>query len=333
MPRVPTFVALALAAHAVTAAAQCTPGGPPNLPARSGALIGVVMDSLHLPIEGAEVFISRPARKARSETNGRFTLDSLKPGIYTISVRKIGYEMAVQDYDVIAAGSHARFCLVAEPVRLVPMIASAKRMGLGGVVGDSTYGPLLGAEVKAMGTADRAVTDSTGEFFLPLKPGTHAVLVTSPGFGRQLLSVTIPKDSGRQVAVWLGSVPRNPNTLAVAYDNMRLRILNANANRSALVSPEVLSKRYDTFFAAQAAINDKIPPECMAMVDGGPWQLPLAAIAKEDIAFMELYLVKGPRSGPTSIGPAGTQGGKVLSTQAPRQGAPCGAFEVWVWLK
>ena len=321
--------AIALVGAASTLGAQCTPGGPANPAAQRNALTGIVMDSAHVVIEGAEVFVEKPARRARTDVNGRFVIDKLDPGTYTVSARRIGYEVAQQDYIVTDSGGVARFCLIPDVSHLQPMITSSKRIGIGGVIGDSTYQPLAGAEVRVLGQ-DRAVSDSAGGFFIPVRPGTYAVTVTKPGYGRQLVSVTVPKDSGRQIAVWLGSPPRNPNRMAAAYDEMRIRIDTANSNRSALWSAEKLSTVSVNFrFAAQTAIKTKLPDECDAIIDGGPWRLPIDAIAKEDVATMEIYMGKAARGGATSIDSRGT------GAQRERTGEywGCLPFVIFVWLK
>jgi hypothetical protein len=287
------------------------------------------MDSAHLVIEGAEVFIERPAKRTRTAVDGKFVIDDLNPGTYTVSVRRIGYEMAVQDYIVTDSGGVARFCLIPDVTALQPMITSSKRLGIGGVIGDSTYQPLPGAEVKVLGQ-ERAISDSAGGFFIPLKPGTYAVTVTKPGFGRQLISVTVPKDSGRQIAVWLGSPPRNPNRMAVAYDEMRMRIDTANANRSALMSAEALARvSVDLRFAAQMAIKGRLPDPglCFAYIDGGPYVLPIDIIPKEDVRAMEVYMSKRASSGATSMDSRGTAG-----SARPRED-PCPGYTIYVWMK
>ncbi|MEO5567537.1 MAG: carboxypeptidase regulatory-like domain-containing protein [Gemmatimonadaceae bacterium] len=331
MPAVMCLVALFALGQA--AAGQCLVGGPASPLPKPGALVGVVMDSALRVLDGAEVLVDGPLRRARTGIDGRFVMDSLPVGSYSVSVRRIGYEMAVQEYQVTTDGGVARFCLLPATRRLLPMVTSAKRLGLGGVIGDSLYKPLAGAEVRVLAGSSPVLADSTGGFFIPLKPGPYTIVVSKAGYGRQIVSVTIPKDSGREVAVWLGPVPRNPNRLLAAYQDMRDRLLNANPSRSALISAEELGKNYDAFFAAQAAIRNRIPPDCRAIIDGGPYTLPLAAIPKEDVAAIEIYQISIARARP-SVDRRGSSGGRTFSTAPPPAKGYCGAsFDVYVWLK
>jgi len=312
---------------------RCLPGGPAGPLPQPGALVGVVLDSALRVIDGAEVLVERPLRRTRSGVDGRFVIDGLQVGSYKVSVRRVGYEMAAQEYQVTTGGGVARFCLLPTTHRLLPVVTSARRLGLGGVVGDSLYKPLAGAEVRVLAGSAPVLTDSAGGFFIPLKPGPHTFVVSKAGYGRQLVSVRIPKDSGREVAVWLGPMPRNPNRLLAAYEDMRDRLLKANPNRSALVSAEELDQKYDVFFAAQAAIRNRIPDDCRAIIDGGPYTLPLAAIQKEEVAAMEIYDIRTTRARPT-MDRRGSAGGRTFSTApAPAKGF-CGAsFDVYVWMK
>jgi hypothetical protein len=60
--------------------------------AQVGTLRTVVMDSLGLPISGAEVTISTLARMARTDTAGRTQIGSLPTGTFEILVRQFGYQ-------------------------------------------------------------------------------------------------------------------------------------------------------------------------------------------------------------------------------------------------
>jgi hypothetical protein len=319
------------------ALAQCTPGGPPIPAAIARSITGTVMDTSHQVLENVTVGIKKPRRQAKTNAQGRFTLTDLDTGTYEISVYKIGYETAVQSYIVTDTGGVARFCLIPEPRELPSMISSAKRLGLSGVIGDSTYKALAGAEVRVMGAGLHVLTDSAGLFHLPVPKGTYPVWVSKPGYAKQLISVTIPADSGREIAVWLGSPLPNANAVAARIDDMRNRILWARPNRSALISAEQIARSVaplNGILLAQAKANVK--PECEAHIDGTDFTLPLYMIDKEDVLMMEIYLVGSRRGGASSISSAGTAGGKTIRPSGTVSGGPpsgnqCGT--IWVWLK
>jgi len=323
--------ALLTTAMAATAAAQqCKPGPPINPPAVQRAIVGVVLDTANHPIENANVGMRKPRREARTSTNGRFQLSDLAPGTYEVTVRRLGYETTVANYIVADSGGVARFCLVPEARGLAPMITSASRSGLAGIVGDSTYKPVAGAEIRALGANASTLSDATGSFYLPLKPGTYAVWVSKAGFDRQTLSVTIPPDSGRQVAVWLGSPRPDKNRYASNLEDMRGRILRANPMYSSLVSSEKIGL-YSTDLAGVAQAESKggrVHDDCEAVIDGGPMTLPLYMIDKADVAMMEVYIPRSKRGGATSIISSGTR----APTSVGNLGGKCTAT-IFVWMK
>lgn len=331
-----SLAAVFVAIGASEAIAQCTPGGPANPAAITRAIVGTIMDTSHQVLENVTVGIKKPRRQAKTNALGRFTLTDLDTGTYEISVYKIGYETAVQSYVVTDTGGVARFCLIPEPRELPAIVASAKRLGLSGVIGDSTYKPLPGAEVRVMGAGLHALTDSAGGFHLPVPKGTYPVWVSKPGYAKQLLSVTVPADSGREIAVWLGSPLPNANAIAARIDDMRNRILWARPNRSALVSAEQIARSgapLNGILVAQAraAVKD----DCPAKIDGTDFTLPLYLIDKEDVLMIEAYARGNPRNTTQSISGAGTRGGKNITVGAPSAGPPSLVTcpEIWIWLK
>ncbi len=60
--------------------------------AQSGTLTGTVLDATtRQPIEGVTIEIRGSVLSASSRANGRYTILSVPPGIYTVSARKLGY--------------------------------------------------------------------------------------------------------------------------------------------------------------------------------------------------------------------------------------------------
>jgi hypothetical protein len=327
MKRTLVLVALVSAGSAHLSRAQCAPGGPPNPATTPRAITGIVMDTAHVPLANVTVAIRNPRRSTKTNAQGRFQLADLDTGTYEISVFRIGYEGALQSYVVTDTGGVARFCLIPEARALPTMVTSSTRPGLAGVVGDSNYAVLEGAEVRALGGGAHALTDSAGGFYLPLKSGTYPIVITKPGYGRQLISVTIPSDSGRQIAVWLGSPALNANRMAAALDSMHDRILWARPNRTALVSSEELAKfNVPLAGVAQLEVKAKVLDICEAVIDGGPFTLPLFTIDKADVAMMEVYIAGPARDMPRSINPAGTSPSRAVSAL----GGGCPSIYVWM---
>lgn len=324
----PWLLAGSLIGLATTADGQCTPGGPPNPAAIRGSLVGIVMDSAHDPLENASVFIRNPQRQARTNPIGHFRIDSLAPGTYELTVRRLGYDIAVQSYTVTEDGGVARFCLIPDPRGLAPVVTAVQRGGLGGFVGDSTYKMLAGAEVRTVVGGGRAVTDSTGAFFIDLKPGTYALTVKKEGFGMQFLSVTVPRDSGRQIAVWLGSPPRNARRLAAAIEDSmkyRLNFIARAAHFKLLSSEDLMKNPSDILATVGASAVTTVSPECEAYVDGSQYKVPLYTIDKAEIAAIEVYVKKEYAGGVTSINSAGTTG-------PASEGSRCKVL-LYVWMK
>src|SRR5690242_16529370 len=172
-------------------------------PAGPGTLVGVVADTLATPLDSAEVFIASLKLHATAEPNGTFRFDGIKPGSYEISARRLGFFPQVQEVVVGDSGGVATFSLVRRLQPLPTVVTSAPRGGLSGVIGDSSYNILQGAEVTMLATDHRAITDSTGSFFMAAKPGRYMVRVQHQGYASRLIGVTIPQDSGRRILIGL----------------------------------------------------------------------------------------------------------------------------------
>ena len=301
-----------------TAASQCLPGGPANPPAIKGAIVGIVLDRNNTPLESANVIIRTPRRATRTRSDGRFQLMDLDTGVYEVTVQKIGYPLFSWSYVVTDSGGVARFCLSPEVRILPPTISSVSAGGLSGVIGDSLMKPLPGAEVRAIGSGVHTLTDSTGAFFMDLRKGTYPIMISKPGHARQLMSVTIPKDSGRQITAFLGAPQRNANRMAANLDAMRERMLWATPATSGIMSnEELLKSSMDVRAAAQRLSRARIDDDCPAIIDGGPYSLPLSIIDKRDVAMVEAYAITPPRRRGVPQRPVNT---------------PCAA-RVYVWMK
>jgi hypothetical protein len=299
--------------------AQCLPGGPPTPRAVKGSIVGIVLDRGNRPLENADVIIATLRRQARTRPDGRFQLMDLDTGTYDVVVRKIGYQIFSWMYVVTPdSGGVARFCLAPEVRILPPSITAVSRGGLSGIIADSLFKPLPGAEVRAVGAGEHAITDSAGAFFMGLKRGTYAILVSKSGYARQLLSVTIPRDSGRQITAFLGLPPRNANRMAANLQSMHDRMLMARPSTSGIMSNEdLMNTSTDLRGAAQRLSHAGVADYCPAIIDGGPYSLPLSIIDKRDVSMLEVYALSLPRRRGAPQRPVNS---------------PCAA-QVYVWMK
>jgi hypothetical protein len=311
------------------ASAQCGQSGPTAPSAVARTMVGLITDNNNNPLEHVEVILSQPRRKVTTNSQGQFTIADLDPGSYPITVRRIGYEPGTAVVDVTSNGANPRICIDVEPEPLAPLVTSVPRGGLAGTVGDASYAMLPGAQVGAIGGGRTAITDSAGNFFLDLKPGTYGLQVGKKGYGTRFVSVTIPKDSGRKVTIWLmPTTPGQQRRQAYGHDSLRWRLLEKGTFHN-LFSAEDLSKT--SMDVAQVVANRVVAPpndNCEAIVDG-EYPLPLWAIDKSEIELMEVYphSMHSPR-GVTSMR-AGSS--SPIKAQQTRQSA-CSA-EIFVWLK
>jgi hypothetical protein len=67
---------------------------------------GRVTDNSGAPLAGADVALRGPASYAtRTDAAGAFSVGSMLPGIYSVTVRKAGYATATDDVALIAGSS------------------------------------------------------------------------------------------------------------------------------------------------------------------------------------------------------------------------------------
>src|SRR3954468_20137986 len=55
------------------------------------AIVGIVRDTLALPVDGAEISIVDLKRRVFAGSDGKFRFDDIKPGEYAVRARKLGY--------------------------------------------------------------------------------------------------------------------------------------------------------------------------------------------------------------------------------------------------
>jgi hypothetical protein len=313
------------------AEAQAGVDSIPTKLAGARTVVGVVYDTTGNFIEGAEVRIVALQLRAVSGPDGRYLFTDVKPGTYDVSARRIGYLPQVRPVVVGPDGGSINFGLVPFARGLPAVVVAAELGGLSGVVGDTAYLIVPGAEISVLAANGRAVTDSAGTFHIDLKPGTYMVRISRPGFATQMTSVTIPQDKGRRINVWLSPSSR----AATIVENLRATQL---AERLVVRNP-VWSKIYShedierlgfsnlTEVATHGAVR-RMNESCMASLDGGPNSAPLWSLSAAELEFVEVSMEKPAKGGVKSI----TGGGKSVGRDAPETSKDCPATVI-AWLR
>ena len=293
-------------------------------------LVGFVHDTLGNPVDSVLVFIPSEKRRVMTTADGKFRFDDVKPGTYDVSARRLGYLPLIKEVVVAEGGGTTTFRLVPIVRTLAPVVTTVDRGGLSGVVGDTGYNIIQGAQVHVISTDLHAATDSMGRFFLDVKPGKYMVNFTAPGYASRLMSVNVPGDSGRRIVAWLA-----PTTLrASRMEAFNLQELGFRMD----TMPPVRSRRFtredinrvgyeDLLQMANAgAAGKRVDESCWAYLDGGPDSIPIWGLAAADLEFVEVYTKKDARRAPTSI-----MNNKRVSTQvAPQSDCP---VRIYAWLR
>src|SRR4051812_29267341 len=200
----------------VVLAAAATAQDPTKLPAvvskaDSGRVLrGVVLDTNQMVVPEAEIVIGALKPRVIGKADGTFIFTDMPKGKCEVRARKIGYGPQLKIVKITGdGGSMEPFELVPIPRALPAVVSASSRLGLSGVVADTSFTGLPGVDVKVMGSGLLAQSDSSGAFWLPAKPGSHFVTFHRDGFRDRVVSVDIPGDTGRRITVSL--VPGSPS--------------------------------------------------------------------------------------------------------------------------
>jgi hypothetical protein len=272
-------------------------------------LTGVVRDTSGDPVNGVEITIPDLKRRLYNDADGLFRFDSMPRGKHRLRARKIGYAPQVREVVVGDSGAVAEFEIVPFARALPPMVTSAERGGLSGVVGDTAFRTLPGAAVRLLGHGMHTTTDSLGTFFIPAKPGVYMVAITKEGYGDRMVGVTIPEDSGRRIMAWLQPSSGSVEVRAVHnVEDLRYRIAWMKKSESVLYTrDQLLALDIEWLYDAVAMTGAKFGAteaysrDCNVMVNGGPLIRNLATITIDEVESLEVY--------PGSIGGKRTVGG------------------------
>lgn len=179
-----TLAGLAIAAVCAVATARAQ---------GTGEIRSRVLDEAGAPVVDAQVELAPGPRRALTENDGGFSFAQLKPGSYTLQLRRIGYRPQTISVDVGAgATASPAITLVAIPRVLDSIRVSEKANGLRytGTVLDERSAPIEGAIVMVPGKARELRTDASGRFSVEgFGAGTVIARVRKIGYAPQLHSL------------------------------------------------------------------------------------------------------------------------------------------------
>ncbi len=180
---------------------------PAGLLAQGGGLAVLVVDQDSRPIEGAQGIVNRMV--ATTGADGMLYFPGLAPGQYQLATRSVGYRMDVRQVEVTGeVTTRVIVKMMRLPLRLPPVIVSAVRPGLYGVVSNTRLEPLAGVEVRLLGRGGRTIrTDSAGRFSHPGAMGAYLVRFSAKGHEERRFGVTVPDEGGQEMLVQLGDDP------------------------------------------------------------------------------------------------------------------------------
>jgi hypothetical protein len=281
-------------------ALPCEVRGQTGGPGPVASFSGRVVDTAGLAIGGVEVALTDLRRSVLSNSAGAFRIDSVPRGQWVVRVRKIGYAAETRTVDIDSAMAPVEFRLIPVARQLVPVVTSASRLGLGGIVNDLAGKPVEKARVRVLGTGLETMTDSAGAFWIAAPAGNFMVAAGKKTYAERLAGVSIPKDSGRQVTIWLKPATSVPVREAWKIEDFRERLAwtqrpSQRLNQSFFTRDQLEKDGYEWIYDVVQDIWERqgrqgfVGQECALVVDGGPEIVSLAGLLVDDIESIEIY--------------------------------------------
>ena len=220
------------------------------------ALSGTVSDTAGTPLKGGEIELAGTPLRAAIDARGRFTINGILPGIYTMKLRGAQDTTVILQSPMKFADTTAALkillprSVIAASARPAPTGNTATFMGT--VMADSTNQPIADAEILLSALGLTARSDARGEFTLPgITPGTHAVVVRRVGYGPMTATLEFPERQAvrRRVVLQrltvLDSVvtEATPDPMMLAFEEHRKRGFGEFLTRADLEKSEAFTLR------------------------------------------------------------------------------------------
>jgi len=165
-------------------------------------LRGTVLDNQAHPLAGAKISViqSETTVSVPSAPNGNYELRNLKPGSYTVSAYKVGYQVTSQAVSLKTAATEQRnfqlSALGSETVNKLIKNAIASQGEVRGILRAQTGAPIANASIEARSAGRsiliaRTLTNSRGEYGLRLAEGRYDLKARQQSFqdGNSTVSV------------------------------------------------------------------------------------------------------------------------------------------------
>ena len=177
---------------------------------------GRALDPAGHPIENVQVTLAPGNRRAVSFDNGDFDFTGLAVGTYTLTARRIGYQ--VGSISVFARDSITRVTITLVPIprELDSIRITERQSGLRytAVVLDQNDQPVTGAEVVAVGARRNITTDSLGRFSVAgLSRGTLILQIRKIGYARYFNSLRMLSE--RADTIYMARLPQTMTPVQV----------------------------------------------------------------------------------------------------------------------
>lgn len=347
MRKLVEFTFALVLASAFAASVSALHAQTPRAPATPNTIVGVVTDTSGMPLQDVDVTVVKLQRSARTRPDGTFRFESVPNGSYEIRARGVGYIAPTQTTMVGKDGAVVAFRMLRFGQALSARVTVASRGGLSGIIGDTAFHAIAGLKVQAVGEPLSATTDSSGAFYMPLKPGKYLLRVDGDGFERQTVGVSIPENEGRQVALWMTpSSGSSDNIEAQGLFDMGQRKVRSSPATTRYLSRDELESQgvVDLLALARRWSTGQITVDCTVVLGGTATkltpggqtagiQVPISQLMTADIEFVEVYLPRaGGFRGPTSVNSMQTT--ITISRDLQPIVAPeCGNVTLIVWLR
>ena len=273
------------------------------------AVQGTVVDSTAgAALGGVALELTGAAVRAVTQTDGagRFRFVGIRPGTYTLTIRRIGYVARAPERLELARDTVLAVALSRVAREIATVLVRDSTTGIQGVVGTAAgMEPIPSARVQVAGVRGTFTSDSAGRFFIPIeKAGTYALRISREGYHQSLRTVEVANRRMTDGSALLDSAPPRASAILGANwedldQRQRWRTMN-----SALVSGFDLVGKGGTLTDALQMTPSfvsrglRIGPSTCVFVDGVPRPgMPIDAIAPEQIEMIEVYGSGGEASG------------------------------------